>query len=200
MINNWRYNSCLIILKIISSHSAKKTRGDSSASVEFVSTLNILRIQEGAFCIITKPLPQTAFPVHVISGIRYNRLAVNPVVCLTTETPLHFKCRMYIAQRDFTKIEEILLELFLENHEYSRSFLKKNAVKTICLPRILPDSFRMGRNRSTSYFEWINWTTFSTKVFLYWQSFHDDLTFLIQLFRFWPFQTVFIWAMQSLLK
>ena len=94
-----------------------------------------------------------ALPVHVISGIRYNRLAVNPVVCLTKETPLHFKCRMYIAQRDFTKTEEFLLELFLENHDYSRPFLKKNAVKTICLPRIIPDFFQIGRNRSTSYFE-----------------------------------------------
>ena len=48
---------------------------------------------------------------------------------------------MYIAQRDFTKIEEFLLELFLENHDYSRFFLKKNAVKTIFLSRIVPDSF-----------------------------------------------------------
>ena len=87
---------------------------------------------------------------------------------------------MYIAQRDFTKIEDFLQELFLENHDYSRSFLKKNAVKLICLPIIIPDSFQIGRNQSTSCFEWINWTTFFTKVFLYWQSFHDDLTFLIQ--------------------
>ena len=50
---------------------------------------------------------------------------------------------MYIAQRAFTKIEEFLLELFLENHDYSRSLLKKNAVKTICLPRLIPDSFRI---------------------------------------------------------
>ena len=108
----------------------KKPEGDSSASVEFVSNLNILRIKEGPFCIIKKPLPQTAFPVHVISGIRYNRLAVNLVVCLTKETPLHFKCKMYIAQRDFTKIEEFLLELFLENYDYSRSFLKKRRCQT----------------------------------------------------------------------
>ena len=97
-----------------------------------------------------------------MSGIRYNRLAVIPVVCLTKETPLDFKCRMYIAQRDFTKIEEFLLELFSENyfrkieefllelfsenHDYSRSFLTKNAVKTICLPRTIPDSFQIGRN------------------------------------------------------
>ena len=87
---------------------------------------------------------------------------------------------MYIAQRDFTKIEEVLLELFLENQNYSRSFLKKNAVKTICLPRIIPDSFQMGRNRSTSFFEWINWTT---EVFLHWQSFHDDLTFFDSIIR-----------------
>ena len=133
--------------------------------------------KEGPFCIIKKPLPQTEFPVHVISGIRYNRLAVNLVVCLTKETPLHFKCRMYIAQRDFTKIKEFLLELFLENHDYSRSFLKKNAVKPICLSRIIPDSFQIGRNRSTSYFEWNNWNVFSAKMFFY---LHDDLTFLIQ--------------------
>ena len=136
--------------------------------------------KEGPFCIIKKPLPQTAFPVHVISGIRYNQLAVYPVVCLTKETPLHWECRMYLAQGDFTKIEEFLQELFLENHDYSRSFLKKNAVKTICLPRIIPDSFQIGPDRSTSYFEWVNWTPFSTKVFWYWQSFLNDLTFLIQ--------------------
>ena len=131
----------------------KKQKGVSSASVEFVSTLNILRIKEGPFCIIKNALPQTAFPVHVLSGNRFNRLAVNPVVCLTKDTPLHFKCKMYIAQKDFTKIEDFLQELFLENHDYSSSFLKKNAVKTICLPRIIPDSFQIGRNRSTSYFE-----------------------------------------------
>ena len=181
MINNWRYNSCLIVLEIIRCHSAKKyQRGVPRLQLNLYQLWISWESKEGAFCIITKPLPQTAFPVHVISGIRYNWLAVNPVVCLTKETPLHFKCRMYFAQRDFTKIEEVLLELFLVNHDYSRSFLKKNAVKTICLPRIIPDSFPIGRNRSTSNFEWINWTTFSTKVFLYWQSFHDDLTFLIQ--------------------
>ena len=87
---------------------------------------------------------------------------------------------MYIAQRDFTKFEEFLLELFLENQNYSRFFLKKNAVKTIYLPRIIPDSFQMGRKRSTSYFEWINWTT---KVFLHWKSFHDDLKFFDSIIR-----------------
>ena len=47
MENIWRYNNCLIILKIIRSHSADKPEGDSSASVEFVSTLIILRIKGG---------------------------------------------------------------------------------------------------------------------------------------------------------
>ena len=155
----------------------KKQRGIPRLQLNLYQLWISWESKQGPFCIIKKPLPQTAFPVHVITGIRYNRLAVNPVVCLTKETPLHFKWRMYIAQRDFTKIEKFLLELILVNQNYSRSFLKKNAVKTIYLPRIIPDSFQMGRNRSTSYFEWIKWTTFSTNVFLHWQSFHDDLTF-----------------------
>ena len=142
LINNWRYNSCLIILKIIRFHSAKKKpEGVPRLQLNLYQLWISWESKEGPFCIIKKPLPQTAFPVHVISGFRYNRLAVNPVVCFTKETPLHFKCRMYIAQRDFTKIEELLPELFLENHDYSCSFLKKNAVKTICLSRIIPDSF-----------------------------------------------------------
>ena len=72
---------------------------------------------------------------------------------------------MYIAQIDFIKIENNLLELFLvvrvyrktdETHDYSRVFLKENAVKTICLLRRIPDSFQSGRNRSTYFFEGIN--------------------------------------------
>ena len=31
-----------------------------------------------------------------------------------------------------------------ENHDYDHSFLKKNAVKTICLLRIFPDSSQIG--------------------------------------------------------
>ena len=103
----------------------KNQEGDSSASNDFLPTLNTLKFKRRVPFVSSKPLQQTDIPVHVISGIRYFRSAVTPVVFLSKGTPLHFKCRMYIAQRDFTKIEKVLLELFLVVPVYRKNWRKR---------------------------------------------------------------------------